>query len=801
MPARILMQDFPGVPAVVDLAAMRDGIAALGGDPAKVNPLIPTELVIDHSVTVEAFATPDAFAVNARVELERNIERYQFLRWGQQAFRDFRVVPPTPASAPGQPRVPARVVFVDEAPARPTPTPWSHRQPHADGERARRARLGRRWHRGEAAMLGQPISMLVPSVVGFRLTVSCPRARHATDLVLTVTELLRRHGVVGKFVEFYGTGVANVPLENRATIGKVPRVTGRRSRSSRSTTRRCATALHQPTPGAGRSGRALRQGTGSVVRPGRRPRSRDARARPLVRVCPASPGRPAPRTGAARQAKSRFATALVSSLPDPPASSAGGHEVAIRDAPADPTRGRTDRRAGRSGSAQDEASAESFPASDPPAAAEGRTGVGQADGSAPAPDGWPARPTVIGGASAGDGAERPRAEVPVTLGNGTDVVLDHGHVVIAAITSCTNTSNPSVMLGAGLLAKRAVERGLGRKPWVKTSLAPGSKVVVDYYERAGLTPYLDQLGFNLVGFGCTTCIGNSGPLRPRSPRRSTPRVSPWWRCCRQPELRGPHQRRCPHELPRLSPAGRRLRPAGTMDIDLSTEPLGAGSDGEPVYLRDIWPTAAEVAAAVEQSVRSEMFEKTYSEIFEGDERWKALETPEGSRFAWDDEHSTYVHKPPFFDGMPAEPAPLRDITDARVLAVLGDSVTTDHISPAGSIRAASPAGRWLVEQGVDPGDFNSYGARRQPRGDGARHLRQPPHPQPHRPRTRRRDPALPDGEPLRSTTGHALRGDGPPRVLAGKEYGSGRRGLGAKGTFLLGVRRDRRELRAHPART
>ena len=756
MPARILMQDFTGVPAVVDLAAMRDAIEALGGDPAKVNPLIPSELVIDHSVTVEAFASPDAFRINAEIEFARNAERYQFLRWGQQAFRDFRVVPPdTGICHQVNLEYLARVVFADEATGRAYPDTLVGTDSHTPMVNGLGV-LG--WGVGgieaEAAMLGQPISMLIPKVVGFRLSGELPEGATATDLVLTVTELLRRHGVVGKFVEFYGPGVANVALENRATIGNMSPEYG-------------STVTIFPIDGetlrylafTGRPGELVElveryaKEQGLWFDPAAAPRFSETLELDLATVVPslAGPARPQDRVPL-DQAKQRFVTALQSSLPDLP----------------------------RNG--QDAASAASFPASDPPAASEGITGVGEPDGSDVL-----ATPTD-------EQAPRARAWVPVRLGDGTEVTLDHGHVVIAAITSCTNTSNPSVMLAAGLLAKKAVERGLTRKPWVKTSLAPGSKVVVDYYDAAGLTPYLDQLGFHLVGFGCTTCIGNSGPLPPEvsdAVDREGLAVVSVLSGNRNFEGRINGDVRMNYlASPPLVIA---YALAGTMDVDLYKEPIGADRDGTSVYLRDIWPTSAEITAAVESAVRSEMFRRTYAEVFDGDERWTSLAVLSGDRFAWDDERSSYVHRPPFFDGMPAQPAPLADITGARVLALLGDSLTTDHISPAGSIRTDSPAGKWLVDHGVDPAEFNSYGSRRgnhevMIRGTFANvRIRNRLAPGTEGGITLH----LPDGE---ETTIYeaALRyqQDGVPLVvLAGKEYGAGSsRDWAAKGTSLLGVR-------------
>jgi aconitate hydratase len=758
-PARVLMQDFTGVPAVVDLAAMRDGVEALGGDPARVRPLIPTELVIDHSVSVESFGVPDAFRINANIEFERNVERYRFLRWGQQAFDNFRVVPPdTGICHQVNLEYLSRVVFVDEA----TDTAYPDTLVGTDSHTPMVNGLGVvGWGVGgieaEAALLGQPISMLIPKVTGLKLTGELREGATATDLVLTVTELLRHHGVVGEFVELYGPGVSNVPLENRATIGNMSPEYGSTITvfPIDDETLRYLEFSGRPAEQVALVERYAKE-QGLWFDPQAEPAFTRTVELDLSTVVPslAGPARPQDRVPL-DQAKERFTVALQTSLPD------------------------------LSTNGADEASAESFPASDPPAASEGVTGEGEAEEDL-APAG--------GHLAAGVPSDRPRASVPVRLADGTELALDHGHVVIAAITSCTNTSNPSVMLAAGLLAKKATERGLTRKPWVKSSLAPGSKVVVDYYEAAGLTPYLEALGYHLVGFGCTTCIGNSGPLAPEisaavdeaglavvsvlsGNRNFEGRINP---DVRMNYLASP-------------PLVIAYALAGTMDIDLQTEPLGTDPDGNEVFLRDVWPTAAEVNAAVEQAVRSDMFTTTYASIFDGDERWRSLEVPTGDRFAWDNATSTYVHQPPFFEDMPAEPAPLTDIEGARVLALLGDSVTTDHISPAGSIKADSPAGRWLQERGVAPADFNSYGARRgnhevMLRGTFANiRLRNRLAPGTEGGVTLH----LPDGEQMSIyDAAMAYRDEGVPLVvLAGKEYGSGSsRDWAAKGTNLLGVR-------------
>jgi aconitate hydratase len=747
-PARVLMQDFTGVPALVDLAAMRDAVAERGGDPSGLEPGIPADLVIDHSVSVDVFGVPDAIVRNSALEFERNRERYQFLRWGQQAFDTLRVVPPaTGICHQVNLEYLATVVAIRDGTAFPdTLVGTDSHTPMVNGLGV----VG--WGVGgieaEAAMLGQPISMLIPPVVGFRLVGELHEGATATDLVLTVTERLRRHGVVGKFVEFYGPGVANVPLENRATIGNMSPeygstitifpIDGETLRYLRFTGRPAeVTDLVE----------AYAREQGLWLDPAAEPVFSETLELDLASVEPslAGPARPQDRVPL-REAKRRFVAALGQAIPDPAPNS------------------------------HDEAVAESFPASDPPGDGGG------ADGK---PD---PTPTPVAIAS----KDRPRRLVPVTMGD-ESFELDHGHVAIAAITSCTNTSNPQVMVAAGLLAKKAVERGLVTKPWVKTSLAPGSRVVMDYYERAGLLPYLDKLRFNLVGFGCTTCIGNSGPLPPeisRAVNENGLAVVAVLSGNRNFEGRINGDVRMNYlASPPLVVA---YALAGTMDIDLFSEPLGTGADGEPVFLRDVWPTSAEVTELVQSSLESDMFRAAYGRVFEGEERWRDLPTPAGDRYEWDPP-STYVRQPPYFVDLPEEPAPLSDVKGARVLAVLGDSVTTDHISPAGAIHPDSPAGRWLVEHGVEPADFNSYGARRgnhevMIRGTFANR------------RIRNRLASGTEGGVTRYLPGGetmpiydaAMRyaADGVPLViLAGKEYGSGSsRDWAAKGTSLLGVR-------------
>ena len=755
-PARVIMQDFTGVPAVVDLAAMRDAMREMGGDPAKINPLAPAELVIDHSVQVDVFGSRAAFARNAELEFERNRERYAFLRWGQGAFDNFKVVPPdTGIVHQVNLEYLARVVFVDssaEGPARAYPDTLVGTDSHTTMINGLGV-LG--WGVGgieaEAAMLGQPMSMLIPQVLGFKLTGSLQEGATATDLVLTVTEMLRSHGVVGKFVEFYGEGLARLPLADRATIGNMSPEFG-------------STCAIFPIDAETLrylefSGRphdqielveayAREQGLWHDAS-SEEPTFTEKLELDLSTVVPsiAGPKRPQDRVSLT-ESKPAFRMALEGYLPEE--------------------------------DLEDEAVAESFPASDPVS-----SHVPNGDGHEPA-----------GGTGGAQVADRPATRVSVTLADGTETWLDHGHVVIAAITSCTNTSNPSVMLGAGLLARNAVQRGLSVKPWVKTSLAPGSKVVTEYLDRAGLTEYLEALGFHLVGYGCTTCIGNSGPLPAEisaAVQDTDLAVVSVLSGNRNFEGRiNPDVKMNYLASPPLCVA---YAIAGTMDIDLYDEPLGEDRHGAPVFLKDIWPDSAEVARTVEEAVQSDMFRKSYGEVFAGDERWNSLEVPGGESFAWDPD-STYVRQPPFFSELPAQPEPVADIEGARVLAVLGDSVTTDHISPAGSIKRASPAGQYLIEHGVEPQDFNSYGSRRgnhevMMRGTFANiRLRN------------RLAPGTEGGVTLYLGAGEAgeqmsiydaamrYSDEGVPLVvLAGKEYGSGSsRDWAAKGTRLLGVR-------------
>ncbi len=766
-PARVVMQDFTGVPCVVDLATMREAMQDLGGDPARINPLAPAELVIDHSVIADVFGTPEAFERNVEIEYQRNLERYQFLRWGQTAFDEFKVVPPGTGIV-HQVNVEhlARVVMVRDGKAYPdTCVGTDSHTTMVNGLGV----LG--WGVGgieaEAAMLGQPVSMLIPRVVGFKLSGELPEGATATDLVLTITEMLRRHGVVGKFVEFYGPGVTAVPLANRATIGNMSPEYG-------ST---CAifpideeTVRYLQLTGRPADQVALveayAKAQGLWHDPSHEPDYSEHIELDLGTIVPslAGPKRPQDRV-ALTDAKAGF-------------------RVALRDYVADDVTGGEERKPGvpqqetpyAVTSRVDEASADSFPASDPVAPT--------ADDEASAP----AEPVPV--ATSG----RPRKPTPVRLEDGTEVEIDHGAVVIAAITSCTNTSNPSVMIGAALLAKKAVERGLTRKPWVKTTLAPGSKVVMDYYERAGLTPYLDKLGFHLVGYGCTTCIGNSGPLPdPVSAAVNEADLAVVAVLSGNRNFEGRINPDVKMNYLASPPLVVAYALAGTMDLDLTTEPLGQDTDGTDVFLRDIWPSGQEIEEVVESAIASEMFTRDYADVFAGDERWQGLPTPTGNTFDWDPE-STYVRKPPYFDGMGATPAPVTDIDGARVLAKLGDSVTTDHISPAGSIKADSPAGKYLTEHGVARQDFNSYGSRRgnhevMIRGTFANiRLRNQIAPGTEGGFTRN---FLAGGEVTTIyDASQAYQQAGVPLiVLAGKEYGSGSsRDWAAKGTSLLGVR-------------
>ncbi|TDN92895.1 aconitase [Microbacterium sp. BK668] len=668
-PARVVMQDFTGVPCIVDLATMREAVEALGGDPKRINPLSPAEMVIDHSVIADLFGSENALERNVEIEYERNGERYQFLRWGQTAFDDFKVVPPGTGIV-HQVNIEhlAKVVYDRTVGGvlRAYPDTCVGTDSHTTMVNGLGV-LG--WGVGgieaEAAMLGQPVSMLIPRVVGFKLTGSIPTGVTATDVVLTITDMLRKHGVVGKFVEFYGEGVASVPLANRATIGNMSPEFG-------------STAAMFPIDDVtveylrltGRSEQQL-----ALVEAYAKEQHlwHDAASEPvfseymeldLATVVPsiAGPKRPQDRI-VLSHAKTQFESDLTNYADVE-------HDLVDLEI------------------------AESFPASDPPANT---------------PESEHNEHFHVHRSHAPKSISKP---VPVTLEGGESFTLDHGAVTIAAITSCTNTSNPSVMLAAGLLARNAVKKGLKAKPWVKTTLAPGSKVVTDYYEKAGLTKDLEDLGFYTVGYGCTTCIGNSGPLIEEvstAVNENDLAVTAVLSGNRNFEGRiNPDVKMNYLASPPLVIA---YSLAGSMNFDFETDPLGTDSDGNDVFLKDIWPDAAEVQATIDSSINEDMFTKQYATVFEGDERWKNLPTPTGDVFEWD-ESSTYVRKPPYFEGMTMELTPVADITGARVLATLGDSVTTDHISPAGNIKADSPAGRYLAEHGVDRKDFNSYGSRR-----------------------------------------------------------------------------------------
>ncbi|EOD65244.1 aconitate hydratase [Amycolatopsis vancoresmycina] len=752
-PARVIMQDFTGVPCVVDLATMREAVTDLGGDPDKVNPLAPAELVIDHSVIIDVFGRADAFERNVEIEYERNRERYQFLRWGQGAFDEFKVVPPGTGIV-HQVNIEhlARTVMSRNGQAYPDSCVGT------DSHTTMVNGLGvLGWGVGgieaEAAMLGQPVSMLIPRVVGFKLTGEIPAGVTATDVVLTITEMLRRHGVVGKFVEFYGESVAEVPLANRATIGNMSPEFG-------------STAAIFPIDDetvrylklTGRSAEqvalveAYAKEQGLWHDPSREAAYSEYLELDLSTVVPsiAGPKRPQDRIELS-DAKSSFRKSI--------------HDYVDGEDTTPHTK-------------MDEASEESFPASDAPSLSFAED------------DAAPVTSSAANGASG-----RPSKPVKVTSEDRGEFILDHGAVVIASITSCTNTSNPSVMLGAALLARNAVEKGLAVKPWVKTSMAPGSQVVTDYYTKANLWPYLEKLGYHLVGYGCTTCIGNSGPLSDEisaaiqendltavsvlsGNRNFEGRINP---DVKMNYLASP-------------PLVIAYALAGTMDFDFANQPLGQDAQGTDVFLKDIWPTAKEIQETIDHAITQEMFTKDYADVFDGGERWKSLPTPEGKTFEWDAE-STYVRKPPYFEGMTPEPSAVTDITGARVLAKLGDSVTTDHISPAGAIKPGTPAAQYLTEHGVEKKDFNSYGSRRgnhevMIRGTFAN--------------IRLRNQLLDDvqggytrdftqeGAPQAfiydAAQNYAAAGT-PLVVLGGKEYGSGSsRDWAAKGTSLLGVR-------------
>jgi aconitate hydratase A / 2-methylisocitrate dehydratase len=731
-PARVLLQDFTGVPAVVDLAAMRDGIVRLGGDPKRVNPLQPVELVIDHSVQVDHYSERNAADLNAALEFARNKERYTFLRWGQEAFDNFRVVPPDTGIV-HQVNLEhlARVVFREQSDGGLFAYPDT--LVGTDSHTTMVNGLGVvGWGVGgieaEAAMLGQPISMLIPEVVGFRLVDRLPEGATATDLVLTITERLRKLGVVGKFVEFFGSGLEFLTIADRATLGNMSpeygatiaicpidemtldylRLTGREESHVK------LVEAYAKEQGLFRRADAPEPVYTTTIE------------LDLSTVEPslAGPKRPQDRVSL-RQAKYKFGQALEVMLaerkPKAPAAAKPGESTA-------------------------------------PAAAHAEAAIATDEAVPPGMEG-----------------------------------LDHGAVVVAAITSCTNTSNPSVMIGAGLLARNAVKRGLKVQPWVKTSLAPGSLIVTEYYKASGLLEYLAELGFNIVGYGCTTCIGNSGPLPDPVSRIVKDRnlvVASVLSGNRNFEGRIQSQVRANYlASPPLVVA---YALAGKMQVDLTNEPLGKGSDGQPVYLKDIWPSEREIQETMLKAVKSDMFREKYAHVFDGDDRWRSLPIPTGERFEWTDE-STYIRNPPFFEGLTRQPAPPVDIVGARVLAMLGDSVTTDHISPAGSIPADSPAGKYLISKGVPPKDFNSYGARRgnhevMMRGTFANiRLRNQLAPGTEGGWTVR----LPQGDVTTIYDASVeYRAAGVPLlVIAGKEYGSGSsRDWAAKGTLLLGVK-------------
>ncbi|QQD77513.1 aconitate hydratase [Curtobacterium sp. YC1] len=760
-PARVVMQDFTGVPCIVDLATMREAMAEIGGDPNKINPLSPAEMVIDHSVIADLFGSTDALQRNTDLEYERNGERYQFLRWGQTAFEDFKVVPPgTGIVHQVNIEYLAKVTYTRDSDGETYAYPDT--LVGTDSHTTMVNGLGvLGWGVGgieaEAAMLGQPVSMLIPKVVGFKLSGEIPAGVTATDVVLTITQELRKHGVVGKFVEFYGEGVSAVPLANRATIGNMSPEFG-------------STAAIFPVDDVtldylrltGRDEaqialvEAYSKAQGLWHDASVEPNYSEYMELDLSTVVPSisGPKRPQDRIELSK-AKDQFEVDLA-------------NYASIDHSEAD------------------KAVADTFPASDPVAAAPGDEHAVDDQQDAPASE------VPVHASSAPGTVSKPTS---VAVADGAPFTIDHGAVAIAAITSCTNTSNPSVMMAAGILARNAAEKGLTAKPWVKTTLAPGSKVVTDYYEKAGLTTYLEQLGFYTVGYGCTTCIGNSGPLPEeisQAVQDNDLAVTAVLSGNRNFEGRiNPDVKMNYLASPPLVIA---YALAGSMHFDFDKDALGQDQDGNDVYLTDIWPDAAEVQQVIDESIDTEMFTHEYGSVFEGDDRWKNLPTPTGDTFEWDQE-STYVRKPPYFEGMTMQPDAVSDISGARVLAKLGDSVTTDHISPAGSIKADSPAGKYLAEHGVDRKDFNSYGSRRgnhevMIRGTFANI------------RLRNqlldgveggytRDFTTPDGAQsfIYDASQHYQEQGIPLVIFGGKEYGSGSsRDWAAKGTNLLGVR-------------
>ncbi len=769
MPARVLMQDFTGVPAIVDLAAMRDAMRMLGGNPARINPLQPAELVIDHSVQVDEFGTTRAYDLNAALEFQRNRERYAFLKWGQTAFHNFSAVPPGMGIC-HQVNLEylARVVFTTQPDANGTMSAYPDTLVGTDSHTTMVNGLGvLGWGVGgieaEAAMLGQPVSMLVPQVVGFKLTGKLKEGTTATDLVLTVTEMLRKLGVVGKFVEFYGPGIAELPLADRATIANMAPEYGATcgifpvdaetlrylALTGRPAEQIALVEAYYREQGLFHTAAAAEAVYSATI------------ALDLATVEPsvAGPKRPQDRVKLSEAGES-FKEQLPGLL------GPNGNNHVIRQMV---------RWEGEGGHAS--------------ASGDVTSSIGA---SAPVVE-HPTVPVITINDEPVPQLEAPHVSIKTRFGVDPDKYLDHGSIVIAAITSCTNTSNPYVMMAAGLLAKKAVEKGLSTPPWVKTSLAPGSRVVTDYYMKAGLMPYLDQLRFQVVGYGCTTCIGNSGPL-PTDVSKSIEdnglvavsvlsgnrnfegRISP--------EVRANYLMSPPLVVAYAL--------AGHIGHNFDTDPLGKDKAGQPVFLKDIWPTQAEVSEVVNSSIDSEMFRRQYSTVSDGDQNWQSLKFPDGETYGWETD-STYIRKAPYFDGMPATPAPVEDIHGARVLAMLGDSVTTDHISPAGSIKLNGPAGKYLIEHGVKPSDFNSYGSRRgnhevMVRGTFANvRLRNKLAPGTEGGVTR----LLPDDVPMSiydASVEYARRGT-PLAILAGKEYGSGSsRDWAAKGPRLLGIR-------------